>query len=1033
MRTKNAKRLWPVPATLAVMALAAFLAFGLMATNGAQPAEAQSDDADCTVNVTLPTADNADPAPTVMDDFDEDDSLHCQAKGDTAAVAFTGPAAPDTNVDDEAGKVEVLIQDDSGPIRAYINGQVEYDTGDSEYQITSAGTTAGLGTTGEEAPAPMRWRHMEVAIPLPERNAALQYEAQSTIIMVGGDVYIYTAGDALTSEIANAPDADKRNQLSQTDAFVNIRFLGDPALGKDGDDLNKKVDDDDMEQCVVGTDVTSDDVVAESSDCPGDTRRGTATWIDSTAVVDALESRSKLVVRTVVGENFTTTTPLISGKTVTHALTGTEEEIVIYALVEDAKSNALPETVVDFVADPVPGDIVAARYLSDDPETKTVIDTGTAGDDEILVDGLGTNDSPPVGGIIIPGDAVAAFPLDNLPNGASDSYIITVEVTVGSLSLGTVEIVRSGDPAELKAGVFNIDCFDMGEEDDYSDATFDDSKDDCDASGMAHRFGAGEMFVVKSHLEDARGIVVGAAGDMDIELADDFDNPIIDGDPVENNMPVEGKMMPMAWIYTVDEDAMLGDHMITVSTTAQNADDEDIDDVMLTVTVAGPPASLEISGDGNVDLGGSETFVVTARDAEGDIPHLTTSGPDQNDMVIVLIQPNTALVDGLNASNQVMLDPETGTAEFTVFAALDAEDGDHGRIIARLGDLQDIETITFGTVMGIPGMPMNVMAMADGHDMITVSWEAPTDTGNSDINGYMVQRAYMMADDMMSDWMDVDPAHMGMGTMYMDSGLMAETKYYYQVAAMNAQGMGAYSDGMAEGASATTEMMPNQAPMAGDAIADVMVYVGAMEMAQSTITDPDMDTLTWSAMSSADMYATVEVDDMGMVTITGVAAGVATITVTATDADGSGMSASQDIMVTVMMPNQAPMAGDAIADVMVYVGAMEMVQSTITDPDMDTLTWSAMSSNDMYATAAVDDMGMVTITGVAAGMATITVTATDPDGESASQDIMVTVAEPALGTAMGVAFGVNQGGALQVSWTKAANATGYIIIAVNDQ
>ena len=55
----------------------------------------------------------------------------------------------------------------------------------------------------------------------------------------------------------------------------------------------------------------------------------------------------------------------------------------------------------------------------------------------------------------------------------------------------------------------------------------------------------------------------------------------------------------------------------------------------------------------------------------------------------------------------------------------------------------------------------------------------------------------MMADDMMSDWMDVDPAHMGMDMMYMDMGLMAETKYYYRVAAMNAQGMGEYSDGMA--------------------------------------------------------------------------------------------------------------------------------------------------------------------------------------------------------------------------------------------
>ena len=100
---------------------------------------------------------------------------------------------------------------------------------------------------------------------------------------------------------------------------------------------------------------------------------------------------------------------------------------------------------------------------------------------------------------------------------------------------------------------------------------------------------------------------------------------------------------------------------------------------------------------------------------------------------------------------------------------------------------------------------MNVMAEATSHDMITVSWESPAADGGSDITGYMVQSAYMMADDMMSDWMDVDPAHMGMDMMYMDMGLMAETKYYYRVAAMNSVGMGDYSDGMAM---AMTMMMP---------------------------------------------------------------------------------------------------------------------------------------------------------------------------------------------------------------------------------
>ena len=897
MRTKNVKRLWPVPATLAVVA--AFLAFGLLATTGAQPAAAQ-DDPDCTVNVTVPVS--GDPEATVADDFETDDSLHCQAKGDTAAVAFTGPTAPGNTVDDEAGKVEVLIQDDSGPIRAYMTGQVEYDdsANNNRYEITSAGAAAGLGTLGDEAPAPMRWRHMEVEIPLPERNAALQHEAQSTIIMVGGDVYIYTAGNALTTEIADAPDADKRNELSLTDAVINIRFLGAPELGTDKDsDFNKKLDDQILAQCYA-TDDADEEVIDEGTNA-------TACGTGQTPVspnTDVAESRSKLVVRTVTGENtFSTTTALIDAKTATHALTGSEDEIVIYALVEDAKGNALPETVVDFVADPLPNDIVAARDLSDDPETATVVISGIAGDDEILVGGLQSGDSPPVGGIITVDDAVAAFPLDNLPNGANDSYIITVEVMVGSLSLGTVEIVRAGDPVELKAGVFNIECFDKGDKDDYSDAKFDMDNKGCDASGMASRFGAAEMFVVKSHLEDSRGIVVGVADDMDIELADDFDGPIIDGDPVENDMPVIGKTMPMAWVFTVDEDAMLGDHMITVSTDETNADDEDIDDVMLTVTVAGPPYALSVSGDTNIPLGQSATYIVTATDELGGVPHLTE---DENDKVSVNVQPADALVTGADSAGQVKLGAD-GTAEFTVFASLDADDGDPGRIIVQLGDIQEIQTITFGAPapeMTAPGMPMNVMATADDmmYNTINVSWEAPASDGNSAITGYMVERGYMDADNMMT-WMTV--AEMTTDMMYMDTGLMAETKYYYRVTAMNSIGSGMASDGMAM---ATTGVAP-AVPMAYGMLDAVMLTVGDdahMVDVSGAFMEADGDDVTYTAMSDNDMVATASADG-SMVSIMAVGAGSATVTVTATDKDGS---ATQDISVTV---SAAPVASYAIA------------------------------------------------------------------------------------------------------------------------
>ena len=221
----------------------------------------------------------------------------------------------------------------------------------------------------------------------------------------------------------------------------------------------------------------------------------------------------------------------------------------------------------------------------------------------------------------------------------------------------------------------------------------------------------------------------------------------------------------------------------------------------------------------------------------------------------------------------------------------------------------------------------------------------------------------------------------------------------------------------------------NTAPMAGEAIADQMVEPGGTVMVQSTITDADMgDTLSWDATSDMTMYATAEVDDMGMVTITGVAVGMATITVTATDMDGA--MDMQEIMVTV---NTAPMAGEAIADQTVEPGGTVMVQSTITDADMgDTLSWDATSDMTMYATAEVDDMGMVTITGVAAGMATITVTATDMDGAMDMQEIMVTVTSLVLTAPSGVVTSdaTEDPGTLlvKVDWTPGAGAVGHLVM-----
>ena len=48
----------------------------------------------------------------------------------------------------------------------------------------------------------------------------------------------------------------------------------------------------------------------------------------------------------------------------------------------------------------------------------------------------------------------------------------------------------------------------------------------------------------------------------------------------------------------------------------------------------------------------------------------------------------------------------------------------------------DAQAMTYPTM--VPGMPMNVEAMATSDTAITVSWTAPADNGGADITGYMV-------------------------------------------------------------------------------------------------------------------------------------------------------------------------------------------------------------------------------------------------------------------------------------------------------
>ena len=165
---------------------------------------------------------------------------------------------------------------------------------------------------------------------------------------------------------------------------------------------------------------------------------------------------------------------------------------------------------------------------------------------------------------------------------------------------------------------------------------------------------------------------------------------------------------------------------------------------------------------------------------------------------------------------------------------------------------------------------------------------------------------------------------------------------------------------------------------------------------QSYFSDADGDTLTYSASSSNTAKATVSVSNSN-VTITGKAGGPATITVTATDP--LGLTASQTIKVNVGNP---PTAVGTMPDETSRVGWGNIstnVSSYFSEPDGQTLSYSASSSNTGVVRVGVSGSTVTATPGGNTGNATITVTASDPSGLTATQTYKIYI-EPGFADAI---------------------------------
>ena len=195
-----------------------------------------------------------------------------------------------------------------------------------------------------------------------------------------------------------------------------------------------------------------------------------------------------------------------------------------------------------------------------------------------------------------------------------------------------------------------------------------------------------------------------------------------------------------------------------------------------------------------------------------------------------------------------------------------------------------------------------------------------------------------------------------------------------------------------EGLTATQAFIvtvPNRAPLAVGAIPADTLPAGETRTFDllDYFSDPDGDALTHEASVSDSALAAASVSGSS-VSVTAISKGRATVTVTATDTEG--LTATQELIVTV--PNRAPVAVGAVpADTIAADDTVTVDPSGyFSDPDGDDLAYTAEVSDSGVVTATVSGSAMM-VAAVGKGRSTVTVTATDTEGLTAMQTFTVTV------------------------------------------
>ena len=182
-------------------------------------------------------------------------------------------------------------------------------------------------------------------------------------------------------------------------------------------------------------------------------------------------------------------------------------------------------------------------------------------------------------------------------------------------------------------------------------------------------------------------------------------------------------------------------------------------------------------------------------------------------------------------------------------------------------DVQErVVTVTqAGAGATVPGIPTGLTATAVSDTQIDLEWQAPANTSGADITGCRLEHST----DGGNTFVELHTTPDGTTFTYEHTGLSASTEYYYQVAAINSVGMGAYSSVV----SATTN--------------DILSVPG-VESSVRVYPNPASQEVRLTNLPAAAHYRVYSL--AGKVALTGTARGSASI-------DVSGLARGQYILV----------------------------------------------------------------------------------------------------------------------------------------